>query len=158
MLFDTATDGVNAWRGRCLDAFARAEAAITECLVTLSGAASEQTVRMPHLVGQRREALGQALAAIGNQGRDVLKAQSALTALRDHDQLRTMLCHGVGSISLDRNGRWTVVLRVTALRSLRVVRDMLTLTEREAADRRDEVVRVSKILCAQLEQVRTRAS
>ena len=149
---------MNAWRGRCLDAFARAEAAITVCLIFLSAAETEHTVRLPHLVGQRREALGHALAAMGTQGQDVLKAQSALTALRDHDQLRTMLCHGVGSMSLDRNGRWTVVLRLTVLRSRRTVREMLTLTEREAADRRDELVRASKMLCAQLEQVRTRAS
>jgi len=157
--FDTAADSVNAWRGRCLDAFARAEAAVTECLVCLSTVAGkEQAIRMPHLVGQRMEALNQALAAISNPGPEVGHAQSALTALRAHGGLRTMLCHGVGSITLDRNARWTVVLRLTALRSRRVVRDALTLTEREAADLRDELVRASKILCAQLGQVRARSS
>ncbi|MDB5581539.1 MAG: hypothetical protein JWR80_6715 [Bradyrhizobium sp.] len=157
--FDAASDGVNAWRGRCLDAFARAEAAITECLVSLSEPEkSGKAVRMPHLVGQRMEALSHALAAIGTPGPDVLHAQTALAALRDHDGLRTMLCHGVGNITLDRNGRWTVVLRLTALRARRVVRDMLTLTEQEAADRRDDLVKASKILCARLGQVRAKAS
>ena len=157
--FDAASEGVNAWRGRCLDAFARAEAAITECLVFLSDPAETgKTVRMPHLVGQRMEALSLALAAIGTPGPDVVHAQAALTALRDHDGLRTMLCHGVGNITLDRNGRWTVVLRLTALRARRVVRDMLTLTEQEAGHRRDDLVRASKILCARLGQVRTRSA
>lgn len=58
--YDVAAGLVNAWRGRCLASFARAEHAVTEALITLS--ATDASIPLPLLVGQRYEAL---MAAVG---------------------------------------------------------------------------------------------
>ena len=146
-----------AWRGRCLDAFARAEAAATECLIALAEVKDRgAAVRLPHLVGQRFESLAAALAADGPFAAEGPLALAAVEQCRSHSGVRTMLCHGVGRITLDRNGKWTLVLRVATLRNRQIARDTLVLTETEAEQLRDDIARASQKLCAQLGQVRAK--
>lgn len=60
--FVAATAEANEWRGRCLDTFSRAEIAVTECLLALSQVEEPGAkIRLPHLVGQRIDALSRAL-------------------------------------------------------------------------------------------------
>ena len=55
--FEAARDAAAAWRGRCLDVFARSELAVTETLLILA-AVDERgpPLKLPHLVGQRYDA------------------------------------------------------------------------------------------------------
>lgn len=153
--FANATSRVNEWRGRCLDSFTRAEAAVTECLIALAEVEGKgQQVRLPHLVGQRLDALAQAVAAGGPFEAEGTGASLALERFRVHDSFRNMLCHGVGKVTLDPQGTWTLVLRLAALRSRRLSRDTLALTEAEAEQLQAEVGRASKGLCSRLGQVR----
>lgn len=153
--FQEATARVNEWRGACMDAFVRAEAATTECLAVLAEAPDRGIlVRLPHLVGQRLDAL-QAMIGVGcpfeAEGRP---AATALERFREHDEFRSTLCHGVGNVTLDRRGCWTVVLRVAVLRTRRLARSVQVFTENEAELRRSIVAAASRDLCSRLGQVR----
>ena len=149
--FDSAVRCVNEWRGRCLDAFARAECAVTQSLIALSQTPDGgQLVRLPHLVGQRFEALCTAIGQEGPFGKYADSVPQALDRFRAHDRLRTMLTHGVGEITLDAQGRWTLVLRLVSLRSGCPAQDLLAIREEEADQLREEVLRQSRSLRARL--------
>ncbi|MBD8736246.1 hypothetical protein [Sphingomonas sp. CFBP 13706] len=146
---------MNEWRGACIDAFVRAEAATTECLAVLAEVEGRGIlVRLPHLVGQRLDAL-QAMIGVGcpfeGEGRP---AATALERFREHDEFRSTLCHGVGNVTLDRRGCWTVVLRVAVLRTRRLARSVQLFTENEAELRRSIVAAASRDLRSRLGQVR----
>lgn len=96
----------------------------------------------------------QAVAAGGPFEAEGTGASLALERFRVHDSFRNMLCHGVGKVTLDPQGTWTLVLRLAALRSRRLSRDTLALTEAEAEQLQAEVGRASKGLCSRLGQVR----
>lgn len=63
--FEAARDAA-AWRGRCLDVFARSEAAVAETLLVLTAVDERSSsLKLPHLVGQRYDALSNAIRADG---------------------------------------------------------------------------------------------
>jgi hypothetical protein len=149
--FDLAIARVNEWRGRCLDAFSRAECAVTQCLLAMANdPARGKGIKLPLLVGQRYEALA---AAVGEGGPYVVeggKVATALPRLRAHDVLRTMLCHGVGEVTLSRNGEWTLVLRMVSLRARRAEETVRIVQQEESEQTRDTLVRASQQLRAHL--------
>lgn len=155
--FARATERVNAWRGRCLDAFSRAELAVTEALAALSQAEGRgANVHLPHLIGQRFEALMEQFASGGAFEIEGGAALPELKSFRGHADLRTALCHGVGRVTLDRRERWTVVLRVTTFRTKCLSHTVTALTEDEASSILVEVRQASQRLCAKLATVRAR--
>lgn len=154
-----AQDAVNAWRGRCLNAFARTEVAVSETLQYLAEYHERGgNIKLPHLVGQRFEALETALAPDGpfaSEGKEVL---NALQKFRQHDALRTPLCHGSGKITLDQAGRWTLVLRVVSFRSRRMERQVLVWEEDEAQVVARELQADAQRLCSKLERMKIGAA
>lgn len=156
--FDLARDNVNAWRGRCLDAFARAEEAVTETLLRLAENDRGKSLRLLHLVGQRFDELSIALSENGPFSGECKGAYEALQIFRQHNQLRVLLCHGVGKITLDKRGRWTVIMRILALRQRKATRSEQVLHEDEAEQLADELAKASKRLCSQLGQLRSKVS
>jgi hypothetical protein len=89
-------------------------------------------VKLPHLVGQRFEALETAICADGPFGKEGAAALKDLRAFREHDALRTPLSHGLGKISVDQAGRWTLVLRMMTLKARRAERFTMVWEEEEA--------------------------
>lgn len=155
--FAIATSGVNEWRGRCLDAFSRAEAAVTECLAVMSACPGRGSgVRLPHLVGERLASLTTLVDADGAFASEGAAVAASLAQFRAHDRLRTMLCHGTATVTLDPRGRWTAVFRLVALRSGRVTRDTLALTEAEAAELQRQLSADARRLCSQVGQIRAK--
>ncbi len=132
--FEAARDAAAAWRGRCLDQFARSEAAVTETLIVLAAVEERGAlIKLPHLVGQRFDALVQATAAGGAFAAEGKAAAAALLQYRQHDTLRTHMAHGIFTVTLDHRGCWHLALRVLALRTGRTSRDLLVTEEGEAA-------------------------
>lgn len=131
--FEAAREAAAAWRGRCLDLFARGEAAVTETLLLL--AADDElgaSIKLPHLVGQRYDSLSNAIGAEGAFADKGKSAASALERFRQHDALRALMAHGTFTVTLDHRGRWHIVVRVIALRAGRKTTDLLA-TEQEGA-------------------------
>ena len=156
-LFVEATKRVNAWRGQCQDSFARAEAAVTDTLVALAAVPIRgDLVTLPHLIGQRYEALSSALIVGGPFDDEGAASRATLERFREYDRLRTTLCHGVGKVSLDARGRWTLILRVLTLRGGKLCHDSKALDEAEAEQVRDDLCRTSRQLCSHLGHVRYR--
>nr|KMW32822.1 hypothetical protein BV87_00410 [Sphingobium yanoikuyae] len=126
----------SAWRGRMIEEFARAEAAVTEALIQLSNVPTKgKNINLPHLVGQRFAALAE---AIGTDGPFAVEGKALSKALEEFiafETLRATLCHGTQTITVDHKGRWHVTLRLQALRNGKVVRETLVLDENEAIER-----------------------
>lgn len=148
---------MNEWRGRCLDVFARAETAVTECLVAMSAAGERgRDVGLPHLAGQRYEALAAMIGEGGPFAAEGVGVLGTLGRFRAHQHFRNVLAHSVGKVTLDRQGRWTVVLRLVSLRSGQVCREAVALNAQEAEELRVNVSRLGADLSSQLGQLRKR--
>lgn len=138
--FEAARDAAAAWRGRCLDLFARSEAAVSETLLVLALVEGRgASIKLPHLVGQRYDALATAIDPDGAFAGEGEAAAKAMTQFRKHDTLRTCLSHGVFTVTLDHRGRWHLVARVLAFRAGRETRDLF-------ATEQDEAVRLLTVL------------
>ena len=153
--WSAANTAAHAWRGRCLDSFARAEAAVSETLVVLAAVPKRgEGVALPLLVGQRFEALAAAVGADGPftaEGKTVAKA---LAKFREQESLRVLLCHGVAKVALDQKGRWLLVLRLLALRSKQPQRTVLVVEQEEAETILDDLIRAGQRLSAPLGNLR----
>lgn len=123
--FNVATAALNGWRGRCLAYLASSEAAVSEALIGF--AEDDPSVPLPHLVGQRYDALAAILVARGNAD-----GFAAMQAMREYDSLRTALTHGVARVTLDRNGFWLAVFTVIVFRRRKVERTILVIDEDQA--------------------------
>ena len=132
--FEAARDAAATWRGRCLDVFARCEGAVTETLLVLAAVDGRApALKLPHLVGQRYDALSKALGPNGAFAEKGKPAFTAMATFQKHDALRTQLSHGIFTVTLDQRGNWHLVTRVLALRAARAARDLLVVEQAEAA-------------------------
>ncbi|GAA4021151.1 hypothetical protein GCM10022280_22140 [Sphingomonas swuensis] len=132
--FEAARDAAAAWRGRCLDVFARSEAAVTETLLVLAAVKGRgASLKLPHLVGQRYDALSHAIGAGGAFADEGTAVAQAVAEFRKHDGFRTQISHGVFTVTLDHRGQWHLVSRVLALRTGRASRDLFVTEQTEAA-------------------------
>jgi hypothetical protein len=121
-----ATSQVNAWRGRCMTYFARAEHAVTEALLSLTP--EDAAPSAPLLVGERYAALYQALGTKP----ETEQIAVALSAFQVHDELRSFLCHGLSCVLLDRNGHWTATLELIAPARRKLERRTLIVSHADA--------------------------
>ncbi|HTG38059.1 hypothetical protein [Sphingomonas sp.] len=146
---------MNDWRGHCIEAFARAETAATECLVTLAEVPERgASISLPHLVGQRFEALHNAISAEGAFHEEGKGCLAALIRLREHGSLRNALCHGTARVTIDRKSEWTVVLKLVTFRSKGLARETLALTEFEGEALRKDIWHAAQTLSSQLGNLR----
>ena len=147
--FAAATKRMNEWRGRCLAIFARAELAVTKCLVAMAAVPGKgDAVRLPHLVGQRFEALAGAIAAGGPFATGGDKLQTSIDQFRGHAAFRALLSHGSCDVLLDRRGGCTFVLHMLCLRNRSAETERLFLSEAEAECLRLEISRCGNHLCS----------
>jgi hypothetical protein len=131
--FEAARNAAAEWRGRCLDVFARSEAAVTETLLALAQVDDRgASLKLPHLVGQRYDALFNAVSNGGPFAAEGKAAVEPLAGFRKHDSFRTQISHGVFTVTLDHRGQWHLVARVVALRTGRASRDMFVTDQSEA--------------------------
>ena len=91
--------------------YAAVEDAVTETLVHLGGGRPGK--KLPHLAGQRREALRKALNA-GAADDQVKAALCALDRFETIADRRTFLCHGHEQVLADHRRRWHLHLSVRA--------------------------------------------
>lgn len=108
---------------------------------------------MRHLVGQRFQDLCDALSEEGGFAKDTEAAVVALVPFRNHESLRSALCHGSSRIALDRQGRWVLIVRVLEFRGRQAERQVHTLEQDDAEALAREVARASQRLCAALSRL-----
>ncbi|MBN9316502.1 MAG: hypothetical protein J0I99_12235 [Devosia sp.] len=148
---------VNEWRGTCLHHFSVVEVAVAETLLALSEVSSA-AIPLRHLIGQRLEDLTAATAAGGPFEEAGKTAQVELLHYRErHEHFRNLLCHGLVKITVERGGRWMLVMRVLAFRSGKADRVVLVLDQNEAAARLESLKRDAQKLGSVLGQLRKAA-
>lgn len=131
--WEDATAQVSRWRGDCLQSFTQSETAVTETLLILNAVKEKgASVKLPHLIGQRFEALRIAIGPEGPFAKDGKKAHEAISAFLVREQLRAFLCHGVAKVALERSGSWIAIFNLTTLRSQKCDRTQLVVTQVEA--------------------------
>lgn len=124
---------VNRWRGSCVQRFAQTETAVTETLLVLNAVPEKgPSVKLPHLIGQRFEALKFVLGPEGAFAKEGTIAHEAVTAFLVRERLRAFLCHGIAKVALERSGNWIAIFNLTTLRSLKCDRTQLVVTQVEA--------------------------
>ncbi len=154
-IWKCATTEVNAWRGGCLQAFARAEAAVTETLLCLSSVAGTGAcVQLRHTLGQKLEDLAQAIGPGGGFEAEGRAAQAVIERFRAFESLRVQLAHDVARISLERKGAWVVVFRRVSIRNHIAERDATVYSQPDAARIRSELKQASQRLEAALATLR----
>jgi hypothetical protein len=147
---------VNSWRGACMHHFSMVEAAVTETLLALSATTpSQAVVRLRHLIGQRFEDLAAAIGADGPFEDAGKHALSELVRFREnHEAFRTLICHGTFKVTVERNGRWLLLIRTLSIRSRQPDRATLALEQSEAEARLTALKRDGTKLASLLGQLR----
>ncbi|MCJ2179598.1 hypothetical protein [Novosphingobium album (ex Hu et al. 2023)] len=111
-----------------------AEMVVAEALATLSEIASSGARSLlPHLVGQRFEALR---AVVGSNGplSDVgCRVADVLEEFYEFHRYRTYLCHGVSDLSFGHNGDWLITLHMTNFSAGIIKRSNVSITATQAA-------------------------
>ena len=124
---------------------------MTEALLCLSAVPDRGAkVRLRHLIGQRLDDLAVAIENEGPFAQEGKSASPALTAFRQHEALRTHLCHGSAKIALERNGRWVAIFRHTTIRARQAERNILLVEQEQSmqmlADLRGDAHTLSSVL------------
>jgi hypothetical protein len=152
--WDSIFAEVNAWRGTCVHHFSSVEAAVAETLLALSEV-SPSTIPLRHLIGQRLADLVAATADGGPFEEAGKIAQLELAHYREqHEHFRNLLCHGLVKVTVERGGRWMLVLRLLAFRSGKADRSTLVLEQNEAVARLEALRRDAQRLGSVLGQLR----
>jgi hypothetical protein len=131
--WEDAIAQANCWRGDCLQSFAQSEMAVTETLLVLNAVEERgNSVKLPHLIGQRFEALKLATGPDGAFANEGAKAHEAISAFLVREQLRAFLCHGIAKVVLERSGSWIAIFNLTTLRNQKCDRTQLVVTQVDA--------------------------
>ncbi|MGP7795597.1 hypothetical protein [Sphingomonas sp. CLY1604] len=124
----------SCWLGRFVQEFACAEAVVSEALAFLASQAScGGPSLLPHLIGQRFEALRQVVAADGPLAASGARVADILGEFDDLHRHRTFICHGSASVTADLCVGWRIEFNLVAFRKATVERETMTLTNPEAA-------------------------
>lgn len=146
-------------RCECMQCLAHSETAVTETLMTLSAVPhGGPAVRLGHLIGQRFQNLADATGAEGPFGKEGEKARIAIADYREHEHFRSILCHGVITLSLERSGNWIAIFKLTAIRSRECTRSLHVVTQADATILLDNLKKKGRKLGSTLGNLRKQVS
>lgn len=127
------SDDVRLWRGRFVEEFALDETLVSEALAFLSDFAVEgRKSLLPHLLGQRFEALKAVVGANGDLAGLGSRVAKALDHFKDFQALRAFICHGHGIVTVEEDGKWVETLHLVTFRGAAIHRESVQITEDEA--------------------------
>lgn len=151
---DLAKAEIEAWRGRCLNVFARGEKAVTDSLICAS--TSSCAPRLEPLAGHRLNSLAKLVAAhdATKPERELLCA--AIAEWRRHDEKRPLFSHGVATELLDRHGLWHAQIDFLAVHKGAATPVRATFTKPEAEQFETNLHQAFTKLAGQLGQFRKR--
>ena len=151
---DAARTEIEAWRGRCLNVFSRAEKSVTESLVKAREA--DAKIRLEPLAGQRLAALKNLVAeqpATESQNRAMT---AALLLWQQHDEKRPFFSHGITTELIDRTGQWHVQIDFIVVQKSACEPRRMILSKTEAIQFEEGLHAAFKAMSNQLGQLRKR--
>ena len=149
-----AAMSVAAWRGQCLNYFARAEQAVGRSLEIAVEAG--ETEKLRHLAGQRLADLLEIAGRVGGTDKQTRAFAAALEAWQLVEPKRQFLAHGVASISTNDLGSWTLLLDLVIYRSNKPTPDRWAIKQDEAHQFLTQLADAFKKLSGQLGHLRKR--
>jgi hypothetical protein len=152
---DLAKAEIDAWRGRCLNIFARAEKAITETLALLRE--TDPTLPFEPLAGQRFNTLDKIALRCPATGAQQKGLQDALIAWRELDVLRPFFSHGIVTEMIGRTGQWHIQLDFIAVKKGQCQPQRLNWSNAEALEFEERLYGTFKRLTNQLGLLRKRS-
>jgi hypothetical protein len=152
----SAFAAVNRWRGECMHHFSSVEMAVTETLLALDAAKPVgATIRLRYFIGEKFGDLETAVGESGPFGTTAKSASQALAYFREnHENFRSALCHGVTKVTLERNGKWLLVIRILAIKKRGAESGVRVFEQLEAEAKLTALKRDGQKLCATLGQLR----
>ena len=142
------------WRGRCLNYFARFEAAVRKSLETAQAAGRQDKIR--HLAGQQLADLISLSEEIEGTSRQLKAFSTALNSWRLIESRRQFLAHGVGTVANEPNGDWIMILDVTVYRGNSRQDHRWAVRQQEAETFVDDLAKAFKDMSGQLGHFRKR--
>lgn len=153
-LHDAARAEIEAWRGRCLNVFSRAEKAVTDSL--LKARETDNTTRLEPLAGQRLNALEKLVSEQRSTESQKNALVSALSSWRKHDEKRPYFSHGIMTELIDRTGQWHVRVDFIAVQKGACEPRRMMMSKSEAEEFEAGLHAAFKSLSGQLGQLRKR--
>lgn len=151
---DAATNEIDLWRGRCLNCFARTEAAVGE---TLEFAVRQgKPAKLRHLRGQQLADLGDLAGEIGGTPKQKATFQKLFENWQSLYKKRAMLAHGCATASLDRSGEWVAVFDLVEYRGQKSDEKRWAIRQREAETFQENLSKGFAEFSSQLGQLRKR--
>lgn len=145
---------VDAWRGECLNYFARTEAAVARALESAREAGKIDKIR--HLAGQRLVDLIELSKSSGATMKQVAALTTALEDWREVEGKRLFLAHGVLSQYFDHQHGWLALFDLTTYRGKQSESHRWAIKDAEAKLFLDELKNAFKALSGQLGHFRMR--
>lgn len=149
---DIARAQIEAWRGRCLNLFARGEQAVLDSLLLASTKLPE--LRIEPLAGQRLNALEQLVAAHDATDAQRAAIKGALFNWKNCDAKRAYFAHGVFTELFDNSGNWFVRMDFDAVQKGECKPRRMVLSQQEAEDFEASLRVAFRSLATQLGQFR----
>lgn len=151
---DLAKTEIDAWRGRCLNTFSRAEKAVIKTLEMMQS--SNTKLSIEPLAGQRLKTLEKLASSQSATDAQIAAVATALAEWRQLDLNRPFFSHGLVTELVDRHGVWHVRFDFIAVKKGVLNEQKLNLSKDEATDFESQLHRAFTLLSGQLGQLRKR--
>jgi hypothetical protein len=151
---DIARAEIEAWRGECLDLFAKGDALIGTLLALALDKGHD--IHLPQLSGQRTMEAIRLVALVGGTDAEVEDAGKALDDWQAIESRGELLAHGTVTEVLDREGNWHALIDTVTYRAGKLNRGRWAVGQLETDEFRQQIVASFGRLKAELGRVRLR--
>lgn len=151
---DIARAEIEAWRGECLDLFAKGDALIGTLLALALDKGHE--IHLPQLSGQRTMEAIRLVSLVGGSDTEMDEAGKALDDWQAIESRGELLAHGTITEVLDREGNWHALIDTVTYRAGKLNRGRWAVGRLETDEFRQQAASAFNRLKAQLGQLRLR--
>jgi hypothetical protein len=151
---DIARAEIEAWRGECLDLFAKGDGLIGTLLALALDKGHE--IHLPQLSVQRTMEAIRLVALVGGTDEEIEDAGKALDDWQAIESRGELLAHGTITEVLDREGNWHALIDTVTYRAGKLNRGRWAVGQLETEEFRQQIVGGFNRLKAQLGHVRLR--
>lgn len=151
---DIARAEIEAWRGECLDLFAKGDALIGTLLALALD--KGHGIHLPQLSGQRTMEAIRLVSLVGGTEDEVDEAAKALDDWQAIESRGELLAHGTVTEVLDREDNWHALIDTVTYRAGKLHRGRWAVGALETDEFRQQIIATFGRLKAQLGRVRLR--
>lgn len=139
--FPAARGSAHKWRGECISCFAEVEQRLSALLIRSHNTPTYAALKpaFPHLVGQKFARLRKLLELEGPLKQRAAHATDELDAFAQHDDLRTLLCHGELEVGITENESRIYLFKVRNFRNKIAGVATTAFSQSDADARRNEL-------------------